>query len=187
EVQPEPYMQPSRQFLFVAYAIVSYVYRWVITFSILYFMYNWLKPYKLGAISAGLALASLGSMVGWPLYRLFKGLNKRGRFPDMKRLYVSISTTILAIVLLIFFLLPLPISRVRQTGLVQIDPASVRKVTVPEDAVLRAIYVINGQRVAEGQQLAIFTSRKLESDLANYRSYYNSYATQVKTLRESVQ
>src|SRR5438094_1579128 len=45
EVQPEPYMQPSRQFLFVAYAIVSYVYRWVITFSILYFMYNWLKPY----------------------------------------------------------------------------------------------------------------------------------------------
>src|SRR5947209_1924669 len=52
EVQPEPYMALDRRVLFVAYAIVSYIYRWVITYSILYFMYNWLKPYKLGVISA---------------------------------------------------------------------------------------------------------------------------------------
>src|SRR5262245_53410135 len=96
EVQPEPYMETSRKVLFVAYAILSYIYRWVVTFSILYFLSNWLKPYKLGSLSALLALAALGSMVGWPIYRLFKGLSKRGRLPDMKRKNVTISSLILA-------------------------------------------------------------------------------------------
>src|SRR5207253_10936952 len=55
EVQPEPYMETSRKVLFIVYAILSYVYRWVVTFSILYFLSNWLKPYKLGSLSALLA------------------------------------------------------------------------------------------------------------------------------------
>ena len=119
EVQPEPYMATSRTVLFITYAVASYIYRWVITFSILYFLYNWLKPYKLGSISAGLAVAAIASMVGWPIYRLFKGLHKRGRLPDMKRLNVTISSSILAVILLAFFFLPLPIGRVRQVGLVR--------------------------------------------------------------------
>jgi putative peptide zinc metalloprotease protein len=186
EVQPEPYMVPWRQGLFVAYAVGSYVYRWVVTFSILYFLSNWLKPYKLGSLSAALALAALASMVGWPLYRLGKGLHKRGRLPDMKRLNVSISTSILAALLLAFFLVPLPISRVRQAGLVQIDPACTRKVTLPEDAILTALYIQDGQRVFEGQQLAVFRSPKLESDLAGYRSYCDSSRAEVFALTQAM-
>ena len=36
--QPEPYMALGRQLLFVSYAIVSYIYRWVVTFAILWFL-----------------------------------------------------------------------------------------------------------------------------------------------------
>src|SRR5262249_18028953 len=104
EVQPEPYMETSRQALFIGYAILSYIYRWVVTFSILYFLSNWLKPYKLGSLSTLLAVAALGSMIIWPLYRLFKGLSKRGRLPDMKRKNVSVSTAIVAGILFVFFL-----------------------------------------------------------------------------------
>src|SRR5206468_6255609 len=39
EVPPQPYMTRGRQVLFVTYAVVSYVYRWVVTFSVLVFMY----------------------------------------------------------------------------------------------------------------------------------------------------
>src|SRR5262245_1840428 len=165
EVQPEPYMETWRKVLFVTYAIASYVYRWVLTFSILYFLSNWLKPYKLGALSTMLALAALGSLVGWPLYRLFKGLHKRGRLPDMKRNRVTISSAILVAILLAFFLVPLPISRVRQTGLVQIEPELVHKVTVPSDGQLVALYVRDGQHVARGQPIAEFRNPKLEADL----------------------
>ena len=84
EVQPEAYMALWRRILFVVYAIISYIYRWVITFSILYFMSRFLKPYKLGVISGMLAMGAAGSMIGWPLFRMLKNLNKRGRLPDMK-------------------------------------------------------------------------------------------------------
>ena len=71
EVQPEPYMELWRRMLFVIYAIVSYVYRWVVTFSILCFMDTFLKPYKLEVIShaadagrAGLD-GRLADLTGW--------------------------------------------------------------------------------------------------------------------------
>src|SRR5438552_13278749 len=40
EVQPEPYMEFWRMVMFVIFAIVSYIYRWVVTFSILFFLSN---------------------------------------------------------------------------------------------------------------------------------------------------
>jgi putative peptide zinc metalloprotease protein len=174
EVQPEPYMETWRKVLFITYSIASYVYRWVVTFSILYFLYNWLKPYKLGAISAGLAVAALGSMVGWPIYRMVKGLLKRGRMPDMKRKNVSVTAVIAAAVLAAFFLLPLPIGRVRQVGLVQIDPPAVHKVTLTDDAILTALHVENGQEVKTGKLLAEFRSPKLEAELAAARVSYEA-------------
>lgn len=36
EVQPEPYMETGRKVLFISYALVSYVYRWIVTFTILF-------------------------------------------------------------------------------------------------------------------------------------------------------
>src|SRR2546427_5534255 len=65
EVQPEQYMALWRRVLFVVYAVISYVYRWVITFSILYFMSQFLKPYKLGVVSGMLSFSAAGAMVGW--------------------------------------------------------------------------------------------------------------------------
>src|SRR5438309_2507717 len=62
EVQPEQYMALWRRISFVVYAVISYIYRWVITFSILYFMSQFLKPYKLGVVSGMLACAAAGSM-----------------------------------------------------------------------------------------------------------------------------
>src|SRR5260370_42700897 len=94
-----------RRILFVVYAIVSYIYRWVVTYSILYFMYSFLKPYKLGVISGFLALFAAGSMLGWPLVRLGKNLKKRGRLPDMKthRVVISASIVVAVVVLVVFF------------------------------------------------------------------------------------
>jgi putative peptide zinc metalloprotease protein len=182
EVQPEPYMETWRKVLFITYAIASYIYRWVVTFGILFFLYNWLKPYKLGAISALLALAALGSMIGWPIYRLFKGLHKRGRFPDMKRKNVTISSIIVAAALGVFFLLPLPISRVRQVGLVQIDPPFIQKMTLSEDAILTALNVENGEKVTTGQLVAEFRSPKLESELAAARGQFDLYKSESEAI-----
>src|SRR6516162_5612867 len=127
ELHPEQYMALWRRILFVFYAIVSWIYRWVVTFSILHFMSMFLKPYKLGVVSGMLACAAGGSLVGWPLFCLIKNVHKRGRLPDMNSVRVTISSIVLAGAILFFFLVPLPVSRVRDLGLVQVKPMKLEK------------------------------------------------------------
>jgi putative peptide zinc metalloprotease protein len=182
EVPPEPYMEPTRQILFIAYAVVAYLYRWIITFSILYFLANWLKPYNLAALSGLLAVFALGSMLIWPCYRMGKNYFRRGRMPDMKRNRVAITSTVIATIVALFFLLPLPISRIREVGLVQIDREvlSEGKVTVPDQAIPTKLHVRNGQKVYEGQLLAECVSPKLlelRADAEQMREQYLAEAT----------
>src|SRR5262249_21122168 len=130
EVQPEPYMETTRKFLFVLFAVVSYIYRWVVTFIILKFMATFLKPYKLEVVSELLAIGALASMIGWPLYRLIKNVRKRGRLPDMKPTRVTISASIVAALLFVVFFIPLPVTRINQRGYVEVQPTEIAKVSV---------------------------------------------------------
>ncbi|MBV8383864.1 MAG: HlyD family efflux transporter periplasmic adaptor subunit [Planctomycetaceae bacterium] len=85
EVPVQSYMPRSRRFLFVFYAIASYLYRWVVTFSILFFLYKFLQPYKLGSISAMLAIGSLVPLVGMPAYQIVKFVRTPGRMRKVKK------------------------------------------------------------------------------------------------------
>lgn len=165
EVQPEPYMELGRRILFILYAVVSWVYKWVITFVILTFMATFLKPYKLEIISNLLACVALGSMIGWPLYRLGKNIHKRGRLPDMKPTRVTISALVVALLLVAFFFLPLPVTRIRQTGLVQVQPLEQVPVHVRVPGILQSIpaNIREGVFVKRGTTLAEFTSLELEN------------------------
>src|SRR5262249_11161023 len=144
EVQPEQYMELWRRILFVSYAIVSWIYRWVVTFSILRFMDHFLVPYKLGVISRFMMLFAAGSMAGWPLYRLGKNLYKRGRIPDMKRARVTITATVAGLVILALLLVPLPVSRVRTSAVVQLQHDAVTRKYVEVPGVLETLHVKDG-------------------------------------------
>jgi putative peptide zinc metalloprotease protein len=172
EVQPEPYMERWRRVLFVTYAITSYIYRWLITFVILMFLSNFLGP-KLKIISQMLATVAVGTMIGWPLYRLGANLKKRGRLPDMKPARVAISASVLAALLLFVFFVPLPItSRVRETGLVQVQPDYIEHLHVEVPGILEKIHVKEGEKVRKGMVLAEFSSLDLESQYEDARSQY---------------
>jgi putative peptide zinc metalloprotease protein len=187
EVQREPYMALWRRILFITYAVVSYIYRWVVTFSILWFLYMFLKPYKLGSISALLAIAAAGSMVGWPLWRLASNLNKRGRFPDMKSQRVTITAAVIVVLLIVFFFVPLPVSRVRQTGVVQFQPDAVQKLFVPAPGgTLEKLYVRNGEPVEENQVLARFRNVDLETQLLEARSQHDVSDGQARALGDQI-
>jgi putative peptide zinc metalloprotease protein len=162
EVQPETYMATDRKILFMAYAIVSYIYRWVVTYSILIFMAGFLKPYKLEVVSKMLAIAALASMVGWPLWRLGKNLHRRGRLPDMKTGRVVVSGAIVAAVVVAFFTVPLPVSRVRTDGVVQLRDSAETPVILRQSGRLEELRVRDGQEVHKGEVLAVFRNRELE-------------------------
>ncbi|MCA1686689.1 MAG: biotin/lipoyl-binding protein, partial [Planctomycetia bacterium] len=85
EIPVQSYMPRSRRSLFVFYAVASYLYRWVVTFSILFFLYKFLQPYKLGSISAIMAVGSLVPLIGMPFYQIFKFVRTPGRMRKVKK------------------------------------------------------------------------------------------------------
>ena len=169
EVPPEAYMSPGRKTLFVVYAIASWVYRWVVTFSILWMLSDFLGP-KLKILSQMLAVLSLASIFVWPVFRVVKTITQRGRLPDMKAARVYVTFAVLTAVVLGFFLLPLPVSRVHETGLVVIDPGYVEPVLLPEPARLVELNVAPGEYVGANRALGRFESKPLDFELNRART-----------------
>ena len=171
EVYPEAYMAPWRRFLFLVYAIGSYLYRWVVTVSILFFLAKWLKPYKLESISFLLAIGSLASLVGWPIYRMLRGLKQRGRLPDMKRTRVIITVSFFLALILAFILVPLPVTRVREHALVEVQENDIVHVYVhsPGGRLVKQ-YVKDGDEVQAGQVLADFDNIELDRQIKELES-----------------
>lgn len=165
ETPPEHYMAPGRKVLFVAYALVSYVYRWVVTFSIIWFLSDFLGP-QLKILSQMLAFVALASMFIWPTYRMIKNIRQRGRLPDMKSKRVYVTAAVFAGLVAAFFLVPLPVSKVRDTGLVDVHPESALALGLAEPAHLVALHVREGQMVRRGQLIATFDSRELREQIA---------------------
>ena len=184
EVQPEAYMAPNRKFLFVAYAITSFLYRWFITISILLFLASWLKPYKLESLSVMLALGALASMVFWPTFRLVKSIRQRGRLPDMKRKRVVATSVVIGLILLAFFTLPLPVSRVREIGLVQVTEGAREQVHIRETGILVEVLVHDGVEVTRGQDLARFDNAQVEFDRQHLEKERDAAAQKISAIQK---
>jgi len=81
----------------------------------------------------------------------------------MKPVRVALSAAVVAAVLLVVFLVPVPISRIKETGLVQVHPMYIAQVHVEVPGQLKKLYVYEGQAVQKEQILAEFASPDLES------------------------
>ena len=184
EVQPEAYMAPNRKVLFVTYAIASFLYRWFVTISILFFLVSWLKPYKLESLSMLLALGALASMTFWPAFRMVKNIRQRGRLPDMKRKRVMVTMGVLAALVAAFFFLPLPVSRVRETGLVQVSEGNREAVHVADTGILTEVVVHDGQYVERGMDLARFRSPQLEFERQQYEKQRDAAAQLINAIQK---
>jgi putative peptide zinc metalloprotease protein len=103
-------------------------------------------------------------MIGWPMYRLIKNVNKRGRLPDMKPIRVTISASIVVAALIVVFFIPLPVTRIRQHGFVEVQPKAIGKVEVEVPGILTALHVVEGQSVRKGKLLAELRSVELENE-----------------------
>lgn len=186
EVPPEHYMAPGRKVLFVVYAVTSWVYRWVIMFSIIWMLADFLGP-QLKILSHMIAIMSLCSMFIWPIYRMVKNITRRGRLPDMKTKRVWITLTVAAAMLGTFFFMPLPISRVRETSLVTVDPDYSLSIGLTEPATLVAIEVTEGQTVKQGQLLLRFKSFTLTEEILHTEAQQQEAALVAADLRNQLE
>jgi putative peptide zinc metalloprotease protein len=99
-----------------------------------------------------------------------------------KRVYATLA--IFLSLIAAFFFLPLPVSKVRETGLVSVNPDHAGHAVLAEPAVLTALEVEEGQTVRQGQVLARFDSPTLQQELHAARAKEQEYRTVARDLEQ---
>jgi putative peptide zinc metalloprotease protein len=151
EIPVQSYLPRSRRYLFVTYAIASYIYRWFVTFAILWFLSQVLKPYKLEAVSYLLALVSLVPLVGMPFYQIFKFVRTPGRLRKVKKARASAFGVAAAALVGGILLIPTPL---RIQGSMVLKLAKPEEVYAEVEGRLVELNVKNGDWVTKDTVLA---------------------------------
>jgi putative peptide zinc metalloprotease protein len=155
EIPVQSYMPRSRRYLFVTYAVASYLYRWVVTFSILFFLYKFLQPYKLGSISAIMAVGSLVPLLGMPVYQMFKFVRTPGRMRKVKKARAAGFAAVAAAIVAGILLIPTPL---RVQGTLVLTAAKPEEIYAEVPGRLVELRVRDAEWVRKGTVLATLSN-----------------------------
>lgn len=162
--QPENSFLPQQhQTLFAVYSVASVCYRWFVILSILMFFDKFWKPYRLEIIGQLLGLLAMYGMFVAPLVKVIKFFIVPGRIYQVKkhRFYGTIGAV--AVLILLFTMLPLPH---RVVCSLEIEPHGAKSVYVRVPGVLEKVFVRPGNVVAAGDVLAQLQNDDLLIEIA---------------------
>jgi putative peptide zinc metalloprotease protein len=108
ELQDNPFLPTKYRLLFALFTIASTIYRWVVTFGIIMFLNEVLKPYGLQALGRAVAVAGIFGMFVPGIIAITKFFRTPGRASKMKRANILTSLAVAGAILSLFCFLPLP-------------------------------------------------------------------------------
>ncbi len=168
-----------------AFGLASFVYRWIVTIAVLWMLCRFLKPYRLESLGLFAAMGSISFMLIWPASQLVCVVGEgRRRWEAMNYRRTCVSLGLLALLTTALFLVPLPVGRIRQTGVLQLPPDGQESVYVHVPGILQRLHVRNGQRVVAGELLAEFRSPELDNLRAAAAAERDVQAVQAGRWRE---
>jgi putative peptide zinc metalloprotease protein len=177
----DPFLPERNQAIFAVYSVASAVYLWVITFSILYFLYKVFEPYRLQIIGQMLVSLSLVSLVGMPLYKLFRFFHVPGRVDQVKKPRLFATLAVLAVVAAAILFVPLPY---RIICPLEIRASKAESVYVVVEGDLEKVNVKPGDRVAAGQTLAQLVNQDLDLRYAELKARRDLLVVELATLQQ---
>lgn len=167
EEREDPFLPKRNQALFAMYTVAAGMYRWVVTASILFFVYKFFDGYGLKILAQIIAAMSLYGLLIAPLVKIVKFFWVPGRIYRVKksRFYTSLAAFLTLIGLFCF--LPLPYSIYAPAVLeLRSDDASTANVLAPKSGgVLQEICVDDGDAVKAGDKLAVLKNPRLDLEL----------------------
>lgn len=163
EVVHDPYEPRKGRAFFAIYAIAAYLYRWLVTIGILWFIYSFLKPYKLGSISALLAVGAAASMFVMPIRKVIKTLQNRWRSLKVNMTRLVLTGAVALALIAALLLVPLPM---RIDAPFVLQPADATTVFVQMPGVLTNVYVRDGDHVTSGTLLGRMLDPEVEKEYA---------------------
>ena len=140
------------------------VYRWVVLFSILYFLNIVFEPYGLKVLGQLIALMALYGLIVMPFWKLYKYFKVPGRLGKVKRW--RLLSTIAVATALVAGVMSIPLPSYVYSDLV-VHPRNAESVVVKVDGVLEEIPegIEPGATVEKGQVLAKLRNMPLESSI----------------------
>ncbi len=178
----DPFLPERNQAFFALYSVASAIYMWLVTFSILFFLYKVLEPYRLQIIGQILAGFSLVSLVGMPLYKLGRFFYLPGRIDQVKKPRLFASLGVLAVVVAAIVFIPLPY---RIVAPMEIRPRNAESVYVIVEGDLAEVYVKPGDRVTAGHVLAQLVNKDLELKIAELRGQREQLKSKISNLEQA--
>lgn len=162
--EPEdPFLPKRNKIFFITYTIGAVIYRWVVLFSILLFLYHVFKPYGLQIIGQMIGTMSIVGLVVVPLWKVGKFFYIPGRIDRVKKPRFYASLAIFSAILAAIAFVPLP-HHVLATALIRPLDGETVYVNKP-GGTLKAVHVRPGQTVQPGQELAELENKMLETEL----------------------
>jgi len=155
----DPFLPQRYVGWFIGYSIAAAVYRWVLTFTIFWFLYQLLEPYGLKIVSQLLAAFSLVGLVVYPAIQLLRFCKTPGKVESMKPLRLMTTLSGIGGVVAGVLLIPLP-HYVDMPLYVQ--PANLVNIYVETPGVLREVAVTKYQAIQVGQPIIQLVNHDLE-------------------------
>jgi putative peptide zinc metalloprotease protein len=178
--QPEnPFLPHKHQWAFGLYTVAAVLYRWVVVFSILFFLNKVFEPYGLKIIGQVIALAGLFGLVVQPLWQLGKFFYTPGRMHKVKRKNVIGTAVVAAVAAAVVLFLPLPYS-VKCSF--EVQPRGGRQVFTSVPGQIRQVAFRPGDRVEEGQVILQLVNPELEFELLEVEGRFKEAEQVVKNL-----
>ena len=159
----DPFLPHRNRWLFISYSLAAIAYRWVITFTIFWFVYRVMEPYGLKVIGQLIALMLLYSLLVAPVVKLVRYFSIPGRLSTVKPPQVIVSSLIVTAVIAGIGWLPIP-HYVFCSFYVQ--PFAVSNVYVEQEGRLEEILVSPNQRVTAGEPIFRMSNYQLDVQLS---------------------
>ncbi|MBM4057165.1 MAG: hemolysin D [Planctomycetes bacterium] len=176
----DPFLPQRRLGWFAFYAVASSLYGWFVTLSILLFVWNIFKPYRLQVIGQLLAVAVVWGLVVRPLQGMIKFLRVPGRRDEVKTVNVLTTGVVVGVLAAAIGLIPLP---QRVWCAAELRPRGEETVYVSVAGRLEKLLVKPDAMVRKGQELAVLSSLDLELEIAALEGRKQQSESRLASLR----
>ncbi|MCA9236262.1 MAG: biotin/lipoyl-binding protein [Planctomycetales bacterium] len=180
EEPDDPFLPKRHQALFALFTVASFLYRWVVLLSILYFLNKVFEPYGLKVIGQTIAMASIWGLFAAPLWKGYQFFKVPGRLTKMKRLRMYVTLLVVAAAFAAVLLVPLP-SHVYCPF--EVQPRGATSVYVDSPGRLVEVNVEAGDPVEVGQLIARLENEPLQMEILKLESQLAAYETELKSLQ----
>ncbi|HUY35512.1 MAG TPA: hemolysin D [Pirellulales bacterium] len=179
EQPDDPFLPERNQIFFALYSVAAAVYRWVVVFSIMWFLYEIWKPYRLEIIGQIIAIASIYGLAVQPLWKVGKFFYVPGRIEKVKKPRMYATLAVLSLVAAAVLFIPLP-HRIYCT--LEIQPRDAKSVYVSVPGELERVLIQPGVAVAKGTPLAQLKNLDIELEIADLEGQCAENETELHSL-----